>query len=268
MCIRDRAKLERLLAAIGDATLVHSDARMADAEGRQVAPHLWSERHIDQSDFASLLFANTVAGSASVFRTSLLETILPFPDGPGLLFHDHWIGMAALATGSIAYVDEPLYDYTQHAGAVTGGGEPEPDGFARSPSAALRRLDSWRSSYFRVYVQLKIQAMTLLARSPGRLAPGRRKTLQRVVAAESSWAATAWFAARLLRAAIGRDQTLGAESLSVRGLLWKRLVGLGSHVPARFWPKSLGTALEPLDLDRTSTRRARRWRARRRGQAK
>ena len=72
---------------------------------------------------------------------------LPFPDTPGLQFHDHWLALVALAAGEVAYVDRPLYDYVQHAGAVFGdvtGGPPRPG--AHSSAGALAR--GGRGAYF------------------------------------------------------------------------------------------------------------------------
>ena len=64
---------------------------------------------------------NTVTGAATLFRRELLERTLPFPPRHGPhSFHDQWIALVALATGRLAYVDRPLYDYVQHRSAVLG----------------------------------------------------------------------------------------------------------------------------------------------------
>ena len=65
-------------------------------------------------------YANTVTGAASVFRGALLDAALPFPPPHGRAFHDHWLACAAFVAGGLAYVDRPLYDYTQHADNVIG----------------------------------------------------------------------------------------------------------------------------------------------------
>lgn len=258
-------KLEKLLAAIGEAVMVHSDARITDAQGRQSGPDLWSGRNVGRSDLSSLLLSNTVAGAATLFRRRLLDTILPFPEGPGLLFHDLWIGLAAAATGKIAYVDEPLYDYVQHTAAVTGNPDPESPSPGWTPTGLLRRLDRWRSAYFRVYVQAKIHAETLLARSAEQIPERKARLLRKVMTADRSVAGEIRLAGRLAKPAPGSVDTLGSESLALRGLLWKHGLALARVVPTRLWPESIGTALEPIDLDLTSTRKARHWRALRRG---
>src|ERR671933_177634 len=68
---------------------------------------------------AMLKWSSAISGS-STSRREMLRYALPFPDIPGWQFHDHWLALVALATGRIAYVDRPLYDYVQHAGAVFG----------------------------------------------------------------------------------------------------------------------------------------------------
>ena len=60
-------------------------------EGPQQQPH-----HL-----ASMLIANTITGAAALFRRELLDVALPFPDTPGFQFHDHWLGVAALAAGDV-----------------------------------------------------------------------------------------------------------------------------------------------------------------------
>ena len=39
-----------------------------------------------------MLVANTITGAATLFRREVAELALPFPDTPGLPFHDHWLG--------------------------------------------------------------------------------------------------------------------------------------------------------------------------------
>ena len=59
------------------------------------------------------------------------------PDAPGVPFHDHWLGLVAMASGDVAYVDRPLYDYVQHPGAVFGpvAGGATLSGYRSGPTA-------------------------------------------------------------------------------------------------------------------------------------
>lgn len=242
-------KLTTLRAALGDAVLAYSDQRLVDDSGCLLRDSLWEGRANNHTSLASMMVANTVTGAAALFRRELLETALPFPDTPGSQFHDQWLGFAALAVGDIAYVDRPLYDYTQHSGAVfaevtdgPGGSQPHP----------YPRLTRWRAAYFHGYLPRRMQAELLLARSAGSLAEGKRRTLERFVACESSPPALAWLAARSLRVLAGRSETLGSELGLVRGILWRWLAG-GA-------PGALDAAVPPFSAFEQP--RMRRWRAR------
>ncbi len=109
-------KLESLRAAIGPAELAYSDLRRVDANGHVRAETLWHGRRNNNTNLASLLISNTIVGAACLFRRRVIDRALPFPDGPGWDFHDHWLALVAMALGEVAYVDRPLYDYVQHPG--------------------------------------------------------------------------------------------------------------------------------------------------------
>ena len=89
---------------------------------------------------ASLLVANTVTGAASLFRRELLDLALPFPPRHGTPYHDHWLAAVALASGRIAYVDRPLYDYVQHRDAALGHARANAVGRIHAQRARLQTL--------------------------------------------------------------------------------------------------------------------------------
>jgi glycosyltransferase involved in cell wall biosynthesis len=252
-------KLSVLRGALGSAQLVYSDQRLVDATGRVLRDTLWKGRRNNHTSLASMLVANTITGAATLFRRELVDLLLPFPDTPGFQFHDHWLGVAALAVGDVAYVDRPLYDYVQHAGAVfgdvTSGG-----GARRRPRPSLRAprgfLVSWRAAYFYGYLSREVQAQTLLARCSATLTAGKRATLERFVTADSSPAALGWLAVRPLRALAGRNETLGSEGELARGILWRWLAATSRRLPRRL---ALDAGFPPLD--RFNQKRLKRWRA-------
>jgi hypothetical protein len=248
-------KLEVLRGALGAAQLVYSDQRLVDGDGRLLRATLWQGRRNNHTSLASLVVANTITGAATLFRREVAELALPFPDTPGLQFHDHWLGLVALAAGDIAYVDRPLYDYVQHAGAVfgdvTGGGEQRPRrGFLRGG----------RGAYFLGYLPREVAAQTLLARCGARLDARKRRALKRFVAAARSPVAFAWLAARPLRALAGRNETLASETELVHGIAWRWLVAVlarGARQPGR---RPLDASFpDPVSFEQ---KRLRRWRAR------
>ena len=113
-------KLATLIGALGEKDLAFADVRIVGRDGALLSDTFWVTRRNNFTSLPSLLSANTVMGAASLFRASLLETILPFPERLGAAYHDHWIGLTALASAGIAYVDRPLHDYVQHGGNVIG----------------------------------------------------------------------------------------------------------------------------------------------------
>jgi glycosyltransferase involved in cell wall biosynthesis len=258
-------KLQVLRAAIGEAVLVYSDQRLVDAEGRILRDTMWKGRSNNHTDIAAMLTANTITGAATLFRREVAELALPFPETPGMQFHDHWIGLVALAGGDIAFVDRPLYDYVQHRGAIFGDavhGERRRGRFPPSLSEVRRMLGQpvrgGRGAYFLGYLPRDAQARTLVARVDGRLTGPKRHGLNRFIAAARSPLALAWLAARPLRALAGRNETLGSEAELVKGIVWKWLVQIGSkgaHAPGR--RPTDARYPDPLSFEQ---KRLRRWR--------
>ena len=235
-------KLATLRAALGSAQLVYSDQRLVAEDGRVLRPTLWKGRRNNHTSMASMLVANSVTGAAALFRREVADLALPFPMAPGLMLHDHWIALTALASGDLAYVDRPLYDYVQHRGAVFGD---------VTSGTGRRRASAARAAYFHGYLQRELLAKVLLVRCGGRLTPAKRRALERFVGAARSPAALAWLGARPLRALAGRTDTLGSETDFVRGVLWRWAAG------ARRSPD-----VSVPDVLSFEQRRLRRWRAR------
>lgn len=221
-------KLATLLAAAAGAQLVYSDMRIVDERGELVSESFWRGRRNNHTNLASLLLANTVTGAASLFPRGLLELALPFPPPVGDPFHDQWIACVALATGRIAYVERPLYDYVQHGAA------------ARGHEAAMREFDprrllSWRHprralrlvaahgqrSYETNLRRIALTAQTLEARAAGRMEPPKARAVRRVARLGRPPEPATWLALRSLRRVLGRNETMGVE-LSLFAAIWSR----------------------------------------------
>jgi glycosyltransferase involved in cell wall biosynthesis len=260
-------KLNVLRRSLGGARLAYSDTRLVDANGRVLAGSLWERRRNNHTNFASMLIANTIPGAASLMRREVADLALPFPEAPGDLFHDHWLGLVAMATGELSYVDRPLYDYVQHRQAVQGKMVVEGDaGPERAPGWPRRRLRAlreffagWRAAYFLGYLPLEVQAEVLRVRCSSRLTPRKRRTLARIVASERSPLSFAWLASRPLRALVGRGETLGAEGLLVRGILWRHIVAVRTR--GRKGPKGSRHDASLPPRGSFDQKRLRRWRA-------
>jgi glycosyltransferase involved in cell wall biosynthesis len=252
-------KLASLRAAIGGGTLAYSDQRRVDRDGNVIGETLWSSRRRNETSLASMLLSNTIVGASALMRRSVLATALPFPEGPGWQFHDHWLSIVALAGGSIEYVDRPLYDYVQHEGAIVGRVGVEPDERQRLPrprGSARRWADRGRAVYFRAYLPVALQSAVLLERRGSQMSERRRREAARLIAADRSWRALLWLAARSLRELGGRNETLGTEIHLLVGLLWRRLAARAAR--GRFASR-VETEVPGFDLAEFGQRRLRRW---------
>ena len=256
------AKLSTLRRALGNAGLVYSDMRLTDAGGRVLRDTLWRGRRGNYRNLASMLIANTVTGAATLFRRDVIALSLPFPDPPGFQFHDHWLGLVALAAGEIAFVDEPLYDYVQHSGAVFGDVThgSKLANWRRRLTAFPRVGVRWRAAYFYGYLNCEAQAQALLVRCDAQLTAAKRATLVRFVETARSPRAFAWLALRPLRALAGQTETLGTEAGLARGLVWRWAVEHRARRGLRSQRPGLSTAFP--GPDGFSQERLRRWRAR------
>lgn len=248
-------KLATLRRALGDAQLAYSDARIVDPRGRVESPTYWRLRQNNFDNLASLALANTVSGGASLFRREVLELALPFPPAHGRFFHDHWIALVAAASGRLAYVDRPLYDYVQHETAAMG--HERAHAWAHRPRNLGQKLGlfrtepeffyrHWQTTYFTEYCRIALLARVLLLRLGPRMKPRERRALAMLADADRSPRAIGWLATRRLRALAGRNETLHAEGRLLRAFLWRRMLRLGARTPgARWLPRDGSFATEP-----------------------
>lgn len=114
-------KIERLVGEFREnTTLVYSDMEIVDKNGEIISKTFWTTRKNYYNELDYLVLVNTITGAASMFRSSIINYLLPFPVSIGVSYHDHWIGCVANALGEIKYIDAPLYDYYQHGDNIIG----------------------------------------------------------------------------------------------------------------------------------------------------
>ena len=237
-------KLQTLVDAFEPTTsLAYSDMRIVDESGRQLAPTYWTTRPNNYNRFSSLLMANTITGGASMFRRSLLPLILPFPERIGEAYHDHWIGVTALATGSIKYVPRPLYDYVQHGTNVIGHyapARPMPFFAAGSrltrPRETLREnLALWQRVYFGDLLRLQLITELLQLRCGHLISQPKAAAARRIQTLGQSWSGLVFLAARILAGRGRITETVGAERPLLGAALWR-------HAAGSAWPRRLGSS--------------------------
>lgn len=118
-----RGKLATMLARFEQRpglNLLHSDARLIDADGKDLRCTLFRALEATRGEldgihnghaFEVLLRRNLATGATLVFRRSLLADALPFPDE---WVHDEWLAIVAAATGEVDCLENALLEYRQH----------------------------------------------------------------------------------------------------------------------------------------------------------
>jgi glycosyltransferase involved in cell wall biosynthesis len=190
-------KVEKTFAAMQKAErefgadkplLVHSDLVVVDENLKPLHDSFWRYQLIDprRTRLKHLLLQNCVTGCTTMLNRPLLELIKPIP--PESRVHDWWIALAASAFGQIVMVEEPLIEYRQHGGNVTG-----------AKSWSLRFVvDRARRLYSPSGVRQNLapnitQAQAFLARFGDRLTPSDKHavrefaTIQRRKAVSRRW---------------------------------------------------------------------------------
>jgi glycosyltransferase involved in cell wall biosynthesis len=110
-------KLQRLLAAIGDADLAYCDSEYIGCEGQKLGGRISSDLTMHAGrDPLRFVFQNTVSGHALLVRREVFAAARPFPP---LLYHDWWLAMRAAAGNGVVYVDEPLVQFRRHEEAYS-----------------------------------------------------------------------------------------------------------------------------------------------------
>lgn len=117
---------DRLAAAVtvldsdSEVMLVHSDARLVDADGLELGrgllesltPSAGERRALaSRRPLAAYLRRNFVTGTTVTFRRDLLDLAAPFPAD---WVHDEWLAAVAAVIGKVCFLDRPLVDYRQH----------------------------------------------------------------------------------------------------------------------------------------------------------
>ncbi len=90
--------------------LVH-DCTITDEELNPVHSSYFAF-HGSKPGAAANIFRNSFIGCCMVFRRSLLERTLPFPETVPI--HDQWLGVVACLTGKVEFLPEQLLLYRRH----------------------------------------------------------------------------------------------------------------------------------------------------------
>lgn len=121
-------KIEILLHNIGENLLIHSDAKLINADNNIIGEsHFALAKRKDKSGFIDYLVSNNVTGCTCMFSNKLKELAVPFPEY--FYSHDHYLALVASYYGTIKLLDEPLILYRQHGNNVIGAKRPNFENF-------------------------------------------------------------------------------------------------------------------------------------------
>ncbi len=105
-------KIEKLMNHIQPYDLVYCDSVFVDDALHDLGNSFSQTKNlIGPGTPLNLLIDNCVSGHASLFKKSLYEKAIPFPD---LIPHDWWLAYVATTENNIFYLNEPLVKYRHH----------------------------------------------------------------------------------------------------------------------------------------------------------
>lgn len=110
-------KIEELTANIGSAKLIYSNSELINEQGDTLKRTLaYKLIHVDNPCFKAFLDSNFITGHTCLFRTELIQDILPLPEK--VTYYDKWIGLVASYVGEVKYYNKVLTKYRIHSNSV------------------------------------------------------------------------------------------------------------------------------------------------------
>ncbi len=162
--------------------LVHSDCRLIDADGRELAPSYWGRAGLapEPTSLRRVAVQNVATSSTLLMNRALLDLLRPMPTA-GIFSPDWWFTMTAAAFGEVLAIPTPLVGYRQHGANDVGATR----GRIRDRSDLLDRIRRWSRSGDRLRHDLRRmagQAQTFHARYEAHLSPADRAMLHALAA--------------------------------------------------------------------------------------
>lgn len=123
-------KLEKMTKLLQHHLLVFSNALIFEGTNPENGLLLYEKSNL--TGFFTNFFKNKYIGATMAFRSSILDTALPFPEK--LPMHDLWLGLLAELKGETYYIKEPLIYYRRHLDNLSTTG-------AKSGNSMLKKLE-------------------------------------------------------------------------------------------------------------------------------
>jgi glycosyltransferase involved in cell wall biosynthesis len=112
------AKIEKMVAAIGEYPMIYCDSVVCDEHLQETGPRISDLVHYQSfDDCRQLCVFSRMYGHATLITRALFDRSSPFiPEMP----HDGWLAYHATLFGGVQYLPEVLVKYRQHAANVFG----------------------------------------------------------------------------------------------------------------------------------------------------
>lgn len=163
---------------------VFTDSVITDMNLKVICPSNIRNQHLAPRHGLSLprmLIQNVPSGNTMLFNAALRDSINPLPPQESVVMHDHYVALAAVLLGKIAYLAEPTLFYRQHGGNVLGSKNYSLSQFVYKYIVKGEKL---RKKLY-AYTQ---QANALLVQLKDRLSPEQQEVLQAFADIENmSW---------------------------------------------------------------------------------
>ncbi|PVW06086.1 family 2 glycosyl transferase [Microbacterium sp. Gd 4-13] len=135
-------KLQTLVPSLDTVALATGGVRLVEYPSGAIL----GEAERRASDPLFTMLNNEYTGSATVFRSSILQVALPFPRASTrTAAHDHWLAVVSGAVGGTALVSDSVQDYVQHTGNVFG--DPRQSAAPWSLPRAVRNVREMTARY-------------------------------------------------------------------------------------------------------------------------
>lgn len=112
-------KIEILRDNIQSFDLIHSNTLLIN-ENSVISKKIFSSysNKNNSNHFLDYMFDNNVTGCTALFKRSLLDDNLPFPNN--VCLHDYWLAILAANKNGVTYLQQPLTYYRQHSNNQVG----------------------------------------------------------------------------------------------------------------------------------------------------
>jgi glycosyltransferase involved in cell wall biosynthesis len=114
-------KIASLVDAIGDCSMIYSDASFIDDNDKIFAKSILEYTGcpaFSGKSLKQLAFWNSVTGCTVLFKREMLEFAVPFPDGEK--YHDWWLALVACKMKGLCFLADQLVLYRRHQANTLG----------------------------------------------------------------------------------------------------------------------------------------------------